>query len=96
MALVIEDKMEIPLFVTPKELICAGLDPAVVWNMDRNKKIKSSIFIVSVLKNGYSSDVIDVLGDYFGKERVIHALLEYKEKVSPRLYRTVENRFALV
>lgn len=74
---------------TPHDLLSVGLDPAVVWNVDRNKVIKSSIFIVSALKNGYSNQVISTLAEYFGKEMVLKSLETYKSRVSEKLYSTV-------
>ncbi len=77
------------LTCTPLELLNAGLDPAVVWNVDRNKVIKSSIFIVSALKNGYSHQVISTLAEYFGKDMVLKSLEQYKDRVSHKLFTTV-------
>ncbi len=74
---------------TPSDLLSIGLDPAVVWNVDRNKVIKSSIFIVSALKNGYSDKVISTLAKYFGKEMVLESLEAYKDRVSHKLFTTV-------
>ncbi len=74
---------------TPLELLNSGLDPAVVWNVDRNKVIKSSIFIVSALKNGYSHQVISTLTEYFGKDMVLKSLEQYKDRVSQKLFTTV-------
>jgi len=76
---------------TPNDLLSIGLDPAVVWNVDRNKVIKSSIFIVSALKNGYSNQVISTLAQYFGKEMVLKSLETYKDRVSQQLFTTVSN-----
>jgi len=79
------------LTCTPNELLKIGLDPAVVWNVDRNKVIKSSIFIVSALKNGYSDKVISTLANYFGKEMVLKSLEQYKGRVSDALFTTVSD-----
>jgi hypothetical protein len=76
---------------TPQELLNSGLDPAVIWNVDRNKVIKSSIFIVSALKNGYSNQVISTLANYFGKEMILESLESYKDRVSHKLFTTVSN-----
>ena len=76
---------------TPLDLLNSGLDPAVVWNVDRNKVIKSNIFIVSALKNGYSHRVISTLEEYFGKEMILKSLEMYKDKVSEKLFTTVFN-----
>jgi len=75
----------------PNELLTIGLNPAVVWNVDCNKVIKSSIFIVSALKNGYSKQVISTLAQYFGKEMVLKSLETYKDRVSQQLFTTVSN-----
>lgn len=74
---------------TPLELLNSGLDPAVVWNVDRNKVIKSSIFIISALKNGYSDQVIATLSKFFGKDMVLKSLEQYKDRVSDTLFTTV-------
>ena len=76
---------------TPNDLLSIGLDPAVVWNVDRNKVIKSSIFIVSTLKNGYSKQVISTLAQFFGKAMVLESLEIYKDRVSHKLFTTVSN-----
>ena len=76
---------------TPNDLLSIGLDPAVVWNVDRNKVIKSNIFIVSVLKNGYSKKVISTLTEYFGKEMILKSLETYRDRVSEQLFTTVSN-----
>lgn len=76
---------------TPNDLLSIGLDPAVVWNVDRNKTIKSTIFIVSALKNGYSKNVISTLAEYFGTEMVLESLETYKDRVSEQLFTTVSS-----
>jgi len=76
---------------TPNDLLSIRLDPAVVWNVDRNKVIKSNIFIVSALKNGYSTKVIATLAEYFGKDMILESLQTYKDRVSPKLFTTVSN-----
>lgn len=76
---------------TPNDLLSIGLDPAVVWNVDRNKTIKSNIFIVSVLKNGYSKKVISTLAEYFGKEMILKSLETYRDRVSEQLFTAVSN-----
>ena len=78
--------------VTPRELIGFGLDPAVLWNVDRDKKINKQILIVSALKNGYSEEVINKLAAYFGTPVVLDALIRYRDRVSDRLFKTVENQ----
>ena len=78
--------------VTPRELLEFGLDPAVLWNVDRDKKINKQIMIVSALKNGYSTEVINKLAAYFGAPVVLNALIKYRDRVSDRLFKTVENQ----
>ena len=80
-----------PATVTPRELLNFGLDPAVVWNVDRDKKIKSQIFIVSALMNGYSEHIVSKLVAYFGKETVMQSLEHYRNRVSDALFYTVKN-----
>ena len=75
--------------VSAGELIEAGLDPAVVWNVDRNKPIKSAVLIVSILKNGYSSDIIKTLEEFFGRDTVMEALVMYRDRVSDALFNAV-------
>ena len=77
--------------VTPRELLEIGLDPAVLWNVDRDKKINSQIFIVSTLRNGYSEHIISKLVEYFDKEMILDSLNQYRDRVSDRLFQTVES-----
>ena len=77
--------------VTARELLEFGLDPAVLWNIDRDKKINKQIMIVSALKNGYSTEVINKLVAYFGTSVVLNALTQYRDRVSDKLFKTVEN-----
>ena len=80
-----------PVIVTPRDLLEIGLDPAVLWNVDRDKKIKSNIFIVATLMNGYSEHVVFKLVEYFGKKTVMQSLDQYRTRVSDKLFHTVEN-----
>ena len=66
-----KDNTHNPDTVTPDDLLKIGLDPAVLWNVDRDKKIKSHIFITATLINGYSENVISKLAEYFGKDEII-------------------------
>ena len=86
------EKYHNPATVTPRELLEFGLDPAVLWNVDRDKKIDKQILIVSALKNGYSEEVITKLIAYFGAPVVLNALIKYRDRVSDRLFKTVENQ----
>ncbi|WP_294959481.1 hypothetical protein [Sulfurovum sp.] len=81
--------------VTPRELLEFGLDPAVLWNIDRDKQINKQIMIVSALKNGYSTDVINKLAAYFGTPVVLKALNKYRDRVSDTLFKTVENQLKI-
>ncbi len=78
-----------PKTVKAKELLLAGLDPAVLWNIDREKDIDSTIFIVATLKNGYNKEIVLVLSDFFGSEMVLNSLDKYKERISDKLYESV-------
>ncbi len=80
-----------PDTVTPKDLLEIGLDPAVLWNVDRDKKIKSHIFITATLINGYSEHVISKLAEYFGKDEIMKSLKQYRERISDKLFYTVKN-----
>ena len=87
----IDGKYHNSITVTSRELLEFGLEPAVLWNVDRDKKINKQIMIVSALKNGYSAEVINKLVAYFGTPVVLDALVKYRERVSDRLFQTVEN-----
>lgn len=76
--------------VKPNELLKAGLDPAVLWNVDRDKEIESSIFIVAALINGYNEEIVSVLRDYFGENMILDSLNKYRERVSDKLFQTVK------
>lgn len=80
-----------PDTVTPKDLLKIGLDPAVLWNVDRDKKIKNHIFITATLMNGYSEHVISKLTEYFGKEEIMQSLKQYRNRISDKLFYTVKN-----
>ena len=72
-------------------LLKAGLDPAVLWNVDRDKEIESSIFIVATLINGYNEEIVYVLRDYFGEKMILDSLNKYRERVSDKLFQTVKS-----
>lgn len=76
--------------VKPRELLEFGLDPAVLWNTDREKEIDIDIFIVATLRKGYSKTVISKVCEFFGNERVLSSLREYNHKVSSKLMEAVE------
>jgi mannitol/fructose-specific phosphotransferase system IIA component (Ntr-type) len=80
-----------PDTVRPKDLLNIGLDPAVLWNVDREKNIKSHIFITATLKNGYSEHVISKLAEYFGKDEIMKSLKQYRNRISDQLFNTVKN-----
>ena len=80
-----------PNTVRPKDLLNIGLDPAVLWNVDREKKIKNHIFITATLKNGYSEHVISKLVEYFGKDEIMKSLKQYRNRISDQLFNTVKN-----
>ena len=76
--------------VKPKELIKFGLDPAVVWNVDRDKEISSYIFIVAALTNGYNKEIVLTLKEYFGEKMILDSLTKYRYRVSDKLSKTVK------
>ena len=76
--------------VKANELLKAGLDPAVLWNVDRDKEIESSIFIVATLINGYNEEIVSVLKDYFGKKMILDSLTTHHDRVSDKLFQTVK------
>lgn len=76
--------------VKPRELLEFGLDPAVLWNTDREKEIDIDIFIVATLRKGYSETVISKICEFFGNEMVLSALGEYEHRVSSKLMEAVE------
>jgi len=80
-----------PDTVRPKDLLNIGLDPAVLWNVDREKRIKNHIFITATLRNGYSEHVISKLAEYFGKDEIINSLEQYRDRISDQLFNTVKN-----
>ena len=80
-----------PNTVRPKDLLNIGLDPAVLWNVDREKNIKNHIFITATLKNGYSEHVISKLAEYFGKDEIMKSLKQYRDRISDQLFNTVKN-----
>jgi mannitol/fructose-specific phosphotransferase system IIA component (Ntr-type) len=80
-----------PNTVRPKDLLNIGLDPAVLWNVDREKKIKNHIFITATLKNGYSEHVIAKLAEYFGKDEIMKSLKQYRDRISDQLFNAVKN-----
>jgi len=80
-----------PDTVRPKDLLNIGLDPAVLWNVDCEKKIKNHIFITAILKNGYSEHVIAKLAEYFGKDEIMKSLKQYRDRISDQLFNAVKN-----
>ncbi len=76
--------------VKPKELIKAGLDLAVLWNVDREKDIDSSIFIVATLKNGYNEEIVSVLKEFFGDKMVLDSLYKHRDRISDKLFKRVQ------
>ncbi len=76
-------------YVTAGELIKAGLPKAILWNNDPDKKVPVDIFIVATLQRAYNDFVVQKLAEFFGRERILAALLKYKERVSDRLIEKV-------
>ena len=76
--------------VKPIELLEFGLDPAVLWNTEREAEIDVDIFIVSTLRKGYGDIVISKICEFFGNERVLSSLVKYRDRVSTKLMDAVE------
>ncbi len=76
--------------VKPKELLKIGLDPAVLWNVDRDREIDSSIFIVATLRNGYNEKIVLTLKEYFGTDMILTSLNKHRNRVSDKLFHSVD------
>jgi len=75
--------------VSAGELLEAGLPKAILWNNDPKKKVPVDIFIVATLERAYNDFVVEKLATFFGNERILSALLKYKDRVSNRLIERV-------
>ncbi|WP_457595775.1 hypothetical protein [Hydrogenimonas sp.] len=75
--------------VNASELLEAGLPKAILWNNDPDRKVPTEIFIVATLERAYNDFVVEKLAELFGSDRVLSALLKYKERVSDRLVERV-------
>ena len=75
--------------VSAGELLEAGLPKAILWNNDPKKKVPTDIFIVATLERAYNDFVVEKLAAFFGNERILSALLRYKDRVSNRLIERV-------
>jgi hypothetical protein len=75
--------------VSAGELLEAGLPKAILWNNDPKKKVPTDIFIVATLERAYNDFVVEKLAAFFGKERILSALLKHKDRVSDRLIERV-------
>ena len=75
--------------VSAGELLEAGLPKAILWNNNPKKKVPTDIFIVATLERAYNDFVVEKLAAFFGKERILSALLKYKDRVSDRLIEKV-------
>ncbi len=75
--------------VSASELLEAGLPRAILWNNDPQKKVPTDIFIVATLERAYNDFVVEKLAAFFGNERILSALLKYKDRVSDRLIERV-------
>jgi hypothetical protein len=76
-------------FVTAGELMNAGLPKAILWNNDPKKSVPSDIFIVATLERAYNDFVVEKLAEFFGAQRILTALLKYKDRVSDTLIQKV-------
>ena len=72
------------------DLLEIGLDPAVVWGVDRDREIDSSVFIVAALINGYNEHIVMKLCEYFGKGMILQSLKQYRNRVSDKLFKAVK------
>jgi len=75
--------------VSAGELIEIGLPKAILWNNDPKKKVPTDIFIVATLERAYNDFIVEKLAAFFGNERILSALLKYKDRVSDRLIERV-------
>ncbi|BDY13993.1 hypothetical protein [Hydrogenimonas cancrithermarum] len=75
--------------VSAGELLEAGMPKAILWNNDPKKKVPTDIFIVATLERAYNDFIVEKLAAYFGSERILSALLKYKDRVSDRLIEKV-------
>jgi len=75
--------------VSAGELLEAGFPKAILWNNDPKKKVPADIFIVATFERAYNDFVVEKLAAFFGKERILSALLKYKDRVSDRLIERV-------
>ncbi len=76
-------------YITAGELIKAGLPKAILWNNDPDKKVPVDIFIVATLQRAYNDFVVQKLAEFFGRERILTALLKHKERMSDKLIEKV-------
>jgi hypothetical protein len=89
-AMVLLQQMPSPKeFVTAGELMNAGLPKAILWNNDPKKSVPSDIFIVATLERAYNDFVVEKLAEFFGAQRILTALLKYKDRVSDTLIQKV-------
>jgi len=85
-AMVLLRQMSSPkAFVTAGELMKAGLPKAILWNNDPQRKVPVDIFIVAILERAYNDFAVEKLAVFFGKDRILSALLKYKDRVSDKL-----------
>jgi len=75
--------------VSAGELLEVGLPKAILWNNDPKKKVPTDIFIVATLERAYNDFIVEKLTEFFGNERILSALLKYKDRVSDRLIERV-------
>ncbi len=76
-------------YVTAAELIKAGLPKAILWNNAPQKSVPADIFIIATLERGYNDFIVEKLAEFFGPEKILTALLKYKDRVSDRLIERV-------
>ena len=78
--------------VSAGELLEAGFPKAILWNNDPKKRVPTDIFIVATLERAYNDFIVEKLAVFFGNERILSALLKYKDRVSDRLVERVTTR----
>jgi len=75
--------------ITAKEAIEKGLEPAILWNSQRDKEVPIDIFIVAALQHGYNESIIFQMFDIFSRATVFESFEKHKDRIGKKLYNTV-------
>jgi len=75
--------------ITARKAIELGVEPGILWNVERDKEIDISIFIVGSLKKGYTDEIILKMFEIFSIKRVIDSFEQYKNRVGEKLYNRI-------